>query len=56
MQIAKEFYIPTVIRRRGAKPKPQAQCLNPDWAYYPACDTDVQRTWRRFGWTPTKNG
>jgi hypothetical protein len=26
--------------------------LNKDFKYYCAADTDVQRTWRRFGWTP----
>jgi hypothetical protein len=25
---------------------------HPDFVYYPAADTDVQRTWRKFGWTP----
>jgi hypothetical protein len=26
--------------------------LNKDFRYYNSSDTDVQRTWRRFGWTP----
>lgn len=26
--------------------------LDKNFKYYHAADTDVQRTWRRFGWTP----
>jgi hypothetical protein len=26
--------------------------LNKDFKYHNSADTDVQRTWRRFGWTP----
>jgi len=25
---------------------------HPKFVWYGAADTDVQRTWRRFGWTP----
>jgi len=25
---------------------------DPRFIYYPAANTDVQRTWARFGWTP----
>jgi len=26
--------------------------LDPDFKYYPAAATDVQRTWRKYGWVP----
>jgi hypothetical protein len=26
---------------------------HPDYVWRPAADTDVQRTWRRYGWVPT---
>lgn len=28
--------------------------LNKEFKYHCAADTDVQRTWRRFGWTPVE--
>ena len=35
------------------KPHQRAQLLNPNWKYTPSDQTDVQRTWRKFGWLPT---
>lgn len=26
--------------------------LDPNFKYYPSAATDVQRTWRKFGWVP----
>lgn len=35
------------------KPKPQTGgLLDPKFKYVPAVATDVQATWRRFGWKP----
>ena len=35
------------------RPAPPARSiLDPDFKYYPAAATDVQRTWRKFGWIP----
>lgn len=31
----------------------RAGLLNPNWVYTPSDQTDVQRTWARFGWKPT---
>ena len=28
--------------------------LNKDFKYFNSSNTDVQRTWRRFGWTPVE--
>lgn len=28
---------------------------HPQYVYVPAANTDVQRTWARFGWTPINN-
>jgi hypothetical protein len=28
---------------------------HPQYVYVPAANTDVQRTWRKYGWTPTNN-
>lgn len=25
---------------------------HPDFVWRPSVDTDVQRTWRKYGWTP----
>lgn len=29
--------------------------LDSNFKYYCAANTDVQRTWKRFGWTPVEN-
>ena len=31
---------------------PRISILNPKFVYVPAAQTDVQRTWRKFGWMP----
>lgn len=31
-----------------------ANLLNPNWKYTPSSETDVRKTWARFGWKPTK--
>lgn len=54
------YDIPTVIRRRNDPTHPngtasttqRARLLDPDWVYVPAAETNVQKTWRKFGWTP----
>ena len=32
--------------------KPRARILDPNFVYTPAASTDVQKTWRKFGWVP----
>ena len=32
--------------------KSRARILDPDFIYTPAASTDVQKTWRKFGWVP----
>lgn len=55
----KEYDIPAVIRRRAdmakamlAQDKQRARLLDPQWRYVPAAETDVQATFKRFGWVP----
>jgi len=31
---------------------PYARCLDKDWQPTHHSNTDVTRTWRKFGWTP----
>lgn len=31
---------------------PEMPITDPGFVYYNAASTDVQRTWRRFGWKP----
>ena len=31
---------------------PEVSIDHPDFEYHGSDDVDVQRTWRRFGWTP----
>jgi hypothetical protein len=37
-----------VVERR-----PWGLC-DPEWQYVPSAQTDVQSTWRKYGWTPTR--
>jgi hypothetical protein len=30
----------------------KARILDPDFKYVPAAATDIQATWRKFGWRP----
>jgi len=30
----------------------KASLMNPNWRYVSAAETDVRKTWERFGWTP----
>lgn len=41
--------------RNDAEPQPAQmhRRFDPMWRYTPADQTDVRRTWRRFGWVPT---
>ncbi len=39
-------------RARKAPPPKRPSILDPDFVYVDAVSTDVQKTWRRFGWTP----
>ena len=57
----KEYDLPAVIRRRAqfakaeltqAPPAPKARLLDRDWQYTRAAETDVLKTFRRFGWIP----
>ena len=34
--------------------KPTTSLMDQDFKYYHSSRTNVQRTWRRFGWTPTE--
>ena len=36
------------------RPRQRAQLLNPNWKYTHSSETDVRKTWARFGWQPTK--
>lgn len=40
------------LRKQEQQP---ATLFDPNFKYYCAADTDVQRTWKRFGWTPLEN-
>jgi hypothetical protein len=44
-----------VVEQPLPKPKQPSSLLDPNYKYYNASNTDVQRTWRRFGWTPLGN-
>ena len=35
-----------------AKQKEHWGLTDPNFIYHNSSDTDVQRTWRKFGWTP----
>lgn len=37
---------------RTQKPPVRPSLLDPSFKYTPASQTDVQATWRRFGWKP----
>jgi hypothetical protein len=37
-----------------AKTKEDWGLCDSNFIYHNASDTDVQRTWRKFGWTPTE--
>lgn len=43
-----------LIRQRLAlyKQKHNWGLTDPNFIYHNSSDTDVQRTWRKFGWTP----
>jgi hypothetical protein len=30
----------------------EASLLNPNWRYVPSTQTDVRKTWAKFGWVP----
>ena len=47
----KEVIAMNPLLRDGFRPR-RARILDPDFEYVPAAATDVQRTWRRFGWVP----
>jgi hypothetical protein len=56
----KQNYIEPLVTAR--KPTPEEWMTlrehwglcDPNFIYHNASDTDVQRTWRKFGWTPTE--
>jgi len=35
---------------------PYARCFDKDWHATHHSNTDVTKTWRRFGWTPIERG
>ncbi|MFZ4766720.1 MAG: hypothetical protein ACOYMN_17345 [Roseimicrobium sp.] len=43
---------PQPVIRYHSKAIPIIPIGHPDFIYYPSSDTDVTRTWRKFGWTP----
>ena len=40
------------MNERKIKPEWIGTLLDPNFKYNPAAATDVQRTWRKYGWTP----
>jgi hypothetical protein len=40
------------MNERKIKPEWVGTLLDPEFKYNPAAQTDVQRTWRKHGWTP----
>ena len=34
------------------QPAPQPNILNPRFKYTSSVDTDIRKTWAKFGWTP----
>ena len=48
----KERKLKVVDQKHTPQTEVRPSILSKDFRYYPAADTDVQRTWKRFGWTP----
>lgn len=40
------------MQKRTREPTYPTSLLDPEFRYIPSAQTDVTRTWRRFGWTP----
>lgn len=49
----KERKLKVVEQTHTPRTEVRPSILNRDFKYYSAANTDVQRTWKRFGWTPT---
>jgi len=48
----KQRKLKVVEQHHRAQTEVRPNILDKNFKYYCAADTDVQRTWRRFGWTP----
>lgn len=36
----------------AVSPAPQPNILNPEFKYTSSVDTDITKTWAKYGWTP----
>lgn len=50
----KQSKLKAVKQEHRAQTEYRPSILDKSFKYYCAADTDVQRTWRRFGWTPVE--
>jgi len=50
----KERKLKVVEQEHREQTEVRPSILDKNFKYYNAASTDVQRTWRRFGWTPVE--